>query len=246
MIKIQILTVLFFISAQFSSGMRVADWGVTSDINRLKFVTRDLFQEAFKIVSDDIYTLPDLKQTYDHTLKNNNATVQFRAYNGRFHNFILELINENGQLRRLILPKSPGKKQHEMIICGDCILLHTDKVNYLYEAYYGKYHSHGRIYSGPMTYWLSFQMPIINSYNIGTNQTTCSPQLEQVTLVLDSNHDSAKIENMGVLNFLADKLDTWLIQHLNTTVVFNLKNTLLHAINIVSENHYICDEFLSV
>lgn len=245
-----LVTVLLFINFRSICTMHVADWGVTSDIHRLRFVTRDFFKQLFSLITDDTYNLPDFKQTYEHTLKGKNGTVQFRAYNGRLNDFKIEMINDtkHGALRRLAIARD-NHRQHELIVCDQCMYVKADRVNYLYEAYYNTFSTHGRLSNGPILYWLSFQINIIYQHDNQLNKSACEVTFDPITLALDSKHKEYKIEatinNVGVLNFVADKIDEWLIHQLNVTTLNSLQINMKNYAQTTIKKDVICDEFLS-
>lgn len=235
-----------------SESFRIADWGVTSDINRLKCVFRDVFEETFDLVNagQQDYPLPDIKKDYIHQWRNATGTVEFRAFNGWLESPVIQMSSSYGCLRRMVIPQNssaawPWQHQREMIVCNECMSLVADSVNFAYEAYYNSIRAFGKFNKKHVKFTVNSKISIAHDF-VGENKDFCGTNTEPLALNLDPHgaYNDTEIRGLMSLNFIQDHIDGWLLEHLNGTVRIDLETRLQTALAKVFSLHEICDEFL--
>lgn len=232
-------------------SFRFTDWGVTSDVNRLKCAFRDVFEETFDLVNagQEDYPLPDIKKDYYHTWRNVTSAVEFRAFNGWLEAPRVQTSTNYGCLRRLVIPSNtstwPWHHQHEMIVCNECVSVVANSVNYAYEAYYNSIRAFGKITKKHIKYAMNSKITIVNDY-VNENNFYCGTNAEPIVLSLDPNgvYNDTEIRGLRSLNFIHDHIDEWLLEHLNGTICVDLQSRLQIALAKVFSLHEICNEFL--
>lgn len=234
-------------------SFRVIDWGVTSDINRLKCAFRDVFEETFDLVNagQEDYPLPDIKKEYYHQWRNVTSIAEFRAFNGWLEAPRVQTSSSYGCLRRLVIPSNtstwPWHHQREMIVCNECVSVVANSVNYAYEAYYNSNSKRvfGRITKKHIKFNVNSKITIVNEYGNESNYY-CGTNAEPIVLSLDPYgvYNDTEIRGLRSLNFIQDHIDDWLQEHLNGTVRVDLESRLQIALAKVFSLHEICDEFL--
>uniref|UniRef100_A0A1B6EBS2 Uncharacterized protein n=1 Tax=Clastoptera arizonana TaxID=38151 RepID=A0A1B6EBS2_9HEMI len=251
-----VLIVVLTTCVILTSTLHVRDWGMTSDLVRLKFSIQDVFKEAYHLIiagRDGVLPLPDFKQQYEQQWRNITEIVEFSAFNGWMKDTRLQMVkgSEHGILRRYKL--QPEDKRgvlyfmKEMIVCAQCLEIKSMNVNYFYEALFNKHHVTGKIMNGPINYKISFQMTVTNDYLPDLQQYYCYTQTDAFDVELDSTNNifDSDIEGLRTLNFLAERVDEWMENHFNTTIKTKLKNQLQMSLAKIMNKHQICDEFLS-
>lgn len=234
----------------------VRDWGMTSDLTRLKCTVRDVYREAFELLiagREGVFPLPSFKQQYEQKWRNITEYAEFAAFNGWMKDSKIQIVksSQHGTLRKYKMQqdekKGPWHYAKEMIVCAECLEITNVNVNYFYEAIYNKRQVSGKIKNGPINYKISFQMTITNDYLADTQQYYCYTTTDAFDIGLDTTNNifDSDIEGLKTLNFLADHIDDWMENHFNTTVRSNLKNQLQTAVAKIMLKHDICDEFLS-
>lgn len=245
---------LFFVSCLLLhtiESFRFVDWGVTSDINRLKCVFRDVFEGTFDLVNagQQDYPLPDIKKEYYQQWRNVTDAVEFRAFNGWLEAPRIQTSSNYGCLRRVVIPSNsstwPWQHQHEMIVCNECVSLVADSVNYAYEVLYNSKRAFGKITKRHINYAVSSKMTLVNEY-VKESNYYCGSNTEPLVLTLDPHaaDNDTEIRGLMSLNFIQDSIDGWLLEHLNGTVRTDLAVRLQNALAKVFTLHEICDEFL--
>lgn len=71
----------FILTSVFTHGMLVKDWGTGSQMNRLIYSTRDLFQKSFDFLTagqGGVFPVADLRKNYTQVKANNKGNNQNR------------------------------------------------------------------------------------------------------------------------------------------------------------------------
>lgn len=147
---------------------------------------------------------------------------------------------------------SEHEYQHEIIICDSCMSLHIKRVHYAFEAVYYNYETSGTLINDEVSAILSFQLTVSSGHNKTIGKDYCFTQLEPILLVAlpttnatSLNQFNVKMSNIGIFNFLAEHIDSWMEEHFNAIVFKSIQKKLDISLRKMLNLHNPCEKFLS-
>ncbi|KAG8303160.1 hypothetical protein J6590_016131 [Homalodisca vitripennis] len=237
----------------FSMSMR--DVGITRDIHSVASSLNDIFKESFELMigslgKHGVYYLSEFRQVFNCGKTGEEMKqFDFHASNGWLKNPTIKAADgmDAGALRKYKVPLAPNMREI-LLVCVECLEVSAESVNFCYEATFDGRNVSGTITSGPVLYKLSLQMRITQTLNGGENDDVppCKVTLGERSFEL-SEHSNLEAEVRGLrsFNFATNLIDTWLREHLNTTIRANLEKRLLTSLDKVMARHEVCEEFVT-
>uniref|UniRef100_A0A1B6KRK9 Lipid-binding serum glycoprotein N-terminal domain-containing protein n=1 Tax=Graphocephala atropunctata TaxID=36148 RepID=A0A1B6KRK9_9HEMI len=235
----------------FSMSMR--DVGITSDIRSVASSLNDIFKESFELMigslgKHGVYYLAELRREFSFGKPGEEMKFDFHASNGWLKNPTMKAAEgmDSGALRKYKVPLAANMRE-TLLVCVECLEISAETVNFCYEANFNGKNVSGTITSGPILYALSLEVRITQTLNVRENEDTpmCKVTLGERSFELSERSKlAAEVRGLRSFNFAADPIDTWLREHLNTTVRAQLQKRLLTSLDKVVARHDVCQEFI--
>lgn len=236
--------------------MSLKDVGITDDIHRVACSLNDIFKESFELMTGSlgkhgVFYLPEMKHEYSYQKKpsDEKKIAVFHASNGWMKNPVLRAVKEisSGALRKYKVPLAPNMRE-VLLVCVGCLEVSAEAVNFCYEATCGGKNTSGTISSGPVIYTLSLELRITQTIrNQWNNNVTpsCNVLIGERSFELSEKSNLRnEVRGLRSLNFLADSIDMWTRDHLNSTVRSQLETKLLVSLDKMFTKHDMCEEFI--
>lgn len=237
--------------------MSLKDVGITEDIHRVACSLNDIFKESFELMTGSlgkhgVYYLPEIKREYNFQSRESDEKklALFHASNGWMKNPVLKAVKDisSGALRKYKLPMTRNMRE-VLLACVGCLQVSAEAVNFCYEATCSGKNASGTISTGPVIYTLYMELRLsqtVRNYEMNNHLSpACNVHIGEKMFELSAESNLRnEVRGLRSLNFLADSIDVWTRDHLNTTVKNQLETRLLGSLDKVFMKHDMCEEFI--